>query len=475
MLSDADFSTLIDPLSMTNDSLFAFGGYSAMSPKDISRGFPIAEDEEYMWHYLYGVGKAFVNFLVFVDVGVGYNIKPVFDDDVRGGEAKDLLEDWLTKIDYQTTLMQYATYRESLGKGCMVLTPTLGEREFFYDEKMGVTGVDVINALSLEEEQLQRAVLDRKGTTPYHQVYTDIDENEHTIVLEPERVIYTTKNPYMKRSVDGVSALAPAINDLRVASLYPYHRGRLANKISSMNRHFTIDTEKLAKMKQGKAILESRLKTDTYMAKMYNLINQQQAGGGDIVSLDWFNSKESSFAGKIPDIGEMEKHTLDMIGVKLETPVHMIAFGKDINRATLEMLSNMFLRRRETGSQKHYIRVSQDISNQYLRMSGYDDGYVKFGFNPFLPEDILTMFDKVSNFVQKAPDTLSVTELRRKIDMPDEIEYGKADEQVMANVSELFGDMSRPAPIEDIDTSKDEPLRQKEITDKVLELYDEYY
>jgi len=470
-----DVALTVDPLEESINTLQSFAKYSALRSVDIGRSFPVAGEEEFLWHYLYGIAKPFINLLVFVDVGVGFNVEPVFDDEDEGSEVRTLCEDFINSIDFLTTNMQYATYREVLGRGCIVTTKTGDGSDFYYNEDAGVTGIDCINPQSLEPEQLRRAVYDRLGKENYLQIYTDVDGSEKSIILERRRVIYTTKNPFMKRSIYGVSSLAPAIGDLRTASKYPYHMERLSGKTSSLNRHFQINTDKLRNMKQGKRILESRSKSKEYMTRMYNLINRQQRSGGDVVTLDYIDSKEHSYAGKIPDITSMVKNTFEMIGIKMEVPIHLLSFSKDVNRATLETLTDTFVRRRINGSQAHYKRIVQKILNDYIAMKGFTDGYVKVNFNPFLPQDIFSMYERVANFVQKVPDSMSITEIRRKIDMPDEIEYGPADRQVEGAVMELFNPGSVKNGSDDLFIDKTEQVHLKDLKRKVLELYDENY
>lgn len=440
-----NLTVIADPVNEIKSLLQGFGVYDALIDKFLTSDYPIGTEEEYIRHYLFGVGKPFINFLVFVDVGTGFDIECDFGDDNKNIEIKEEIEQFLGKIKWQTSLIQFATYREVLGRGCIVKTRNLGGEDFYFNELEGITGVDVINPMSLEQEHLERAIADTKGKEPYHQSWVDFEGEEHEVDIEQDRVIYSTLNPFSTKSPDGVSSFANCINDLRVGARFARYKSQVADKSSRMHRHFIVDTEKFGQLKQGKDILESKKKSEEYLYSIHRMINSMNEKGSDVATMDYILSKEVTYAGKIPDITSLERGVFESIATKMEIPINTMTYGADVNRATLEVLSDIFVRRRESGSQLEYIRVTESIIEEYLMMKGIEDGEVHFKFKKFLPEDLSELMTMVGSFVKNVPGVMSDSEIRKKIQMPEKIEYGEADDQKKEQIAEIMKGM-QPNP-----------------------------
>ena len=430
---------IADPLDQIKALLQSFGLYDALSQKFLASDFPIGNEDEYMRHYLFGIGKPFINLFVFVDVGVGYTLEVDSGDKEKDKEIVQLINDFLLRIDYQTTLIQLATFNEVLGRAALCLTKNLAEDDFYYNEFEGVTGVDIVNPMSLTRNSIRDAFNDKTGKTPFIQKWTNRESGvEETVDLERERVIYTTKNPFTTNATDGVSSFANCINDMRVGARFARYKAQVADKASRLHRHFQVDTDKFGKLKQGKEILQSKSKSKSYLHHIHRMINEMNDNGSDVATMDYIDSKEVTWAGKIPDITSLEKGVFESIAIKMEIPINVMSYGKDVNRNTLEILSDVFVRRRETGSQLDYIRITQKIINTFLEMKGITNTTVKFNFNKFLPDDINQMYLLLAEFASKLPGMLSDTEIRRKLAMPDKIEYGEADDQIKALQEEMM-------------------------------------
>lgn len=441
-MSSGNIAAIVDPVDEYKAILESFGIYDALSEKFLGSDFPIGTDEEYMRHYLFGVGRPFINFLGFVDVGVGYDIEVNTEDEDEAIEIKELVDELTDRIHYQTSLIQLSAFKETLGKSAIVLTETSDGSDFFYDYNSGITGVDVINPSTLDPEETKKAFADKDGNTPFVQKFEDEDGNEQEIEIERERVIFLTNNPFTSFGGEGISSFSNCLNELKLAARFPRYKSQLSEKISKLNRHFIVNTDKFGALKQGKEILENKKKSKDYLFNIHQMINEMNERGSDIATMDYIDSKEVSYAGKIPDISGLEKGIFESIAFKMEIPLHTMSYGKDVNRATLRSLSELFVRRRQTGSQLEYVKISNNIFNHFLELKGFEDVTVSFKFRPFLPDDLNEMYNRVASFASRMHGILSVTEIRRLIGRPDKIEYGEADRQLQEELENLLGSQS---------------------------------
>lgn len=450
---------IADPLEGVKSVLQSFGMYDALTQKFLSSDYPIGSEEEYLRHYLFGIGKPFINFLVFVDVGVGYFVEADFGDQDLNKEISTMCMEMLERIEYQTTLTQVATYSEVLGRSCMVETVNLAQDDYYTNPLEDIHGIDSINPMSLDYDSIKDALNDKTNKTPFKQVWNDMTTGEHEEVeLEAERVTYITKNPFTTLSVEGVSTFANAINDLRVGARFARYKAQVADKASRLHRHFKVDTEKFMKLKPGKEILNSKEKSKNYLYSVHQMINTMNERGSDVATMDYLDSKEVTWAGKIPNITDLERGVFESVAFKLEIPINTMTYGKDVNRNTLEVLSDIFIRRRETGAQNEYIKHSNKFLRNYLEMKDITEkGTVRLKFNKFLPEDITQLYLIISDFAAKLPGVFSDTEIRRKLQMPDKIEYGDADTQKQEKIEEM---MRKQAQIQ-AETTGPTTLQQK--------------
>jgi len=316
--------------------------------------------------------------------------------------------------------------------------------DYYFSEYENVTGIDVINPITLDRESVKKSLNDKTGKLPFIQKYHDNEGVEQEVELKRDRIIYSTKNPFTRNAVDGVSTFSNCLNELRLAARYPRYKSQLAEKASKLHRHFQVDTAKFGELKQGREILSSQKKSKDYLHKIHRMINDMNEKGSDVATMDYINSKEVTYAGRVPDITAMEKGVFESIAMKMEIPLNTMTYGSDVNRATLEVLSDIFVRRRETGSQLEYKRISDSILEEFLVMKGFDNVTATLEFKPFLPDDINEMFNIVSGFASRLNGILSATEIRRLIGRPDKIEYGEADKQMDDQLNDMMSKVKPP-------------------------------
>jgi hypothetical protein len=150
----------------------------------------------------------------------------------------------------------------------------------------------------------------------------------------------------------------------------------------------------------------------------------------------YLDSKEVTYAGKEPDLVGLERASMETLAFKTEIPLNVLMYGADVNRATLEKITNFFVKRRANGPQGVYKAIIEEIANEYLMMRGYNKGKLQVKFNPFLDEDLTMVYAREADFANKVPGVVTNTELRRAIGMPDTPAVGPAEEYAKKQMQE---------------------------------------
>lgn len=399
--------------------------------------YPSGTDIDYLRHYYKGVGAPFVNFLAYVDVGVGFSVEPRdFPDREEGQDLKKEVDSYFKKIDFLTTMLQFAIHREVLGRAVLVKTYTSDMEDFYFNKYEKVTGLDSINPLTLDDTQSRKVILDTTNTEKFKQVInydtdskTGKQEDEQTIHLEQDRVYYATRNPLTKYSLHGVSVYSNCLTELRTVVRFPRYRSQMARKFANIHRHYVVNTEKLQAHPYGTQVTMSVERATNFLNGIHRLVTEQEEKGSSIATFDYIDSHDVTYAGKEPDIAGIEHGSLESLALKMELPLNAMVYGADVNRATLEKITNFFVKRRQNGPQNIYRTIIEEIANEYARMHGHTQGRLEVVFNPFLEEDITEIYAREGDLANKIPNSKSVTEIRRAIRMPDNIEYGPADEE----------------------------------------------
>lgn len=392
--------------------------------QEILSDFPVGDDWTYIRHYLRGAAGPWVDFVVYIDVGIGFSIDPVgFDDEDTKQEAKKAVDDAFEKMNFQQTMSQFATYREVLGRACMIKTYDMNGN-FYYNESQKVTGVDVINPMTLAMESVQDVMDDTTGTVPFIQRQVGRRSiQQPDLVFPQERVIYETRNPLTKWSAWGVSSLQNCLTDLRTIAKFPRYRADMARKFSNIHRHWIVDSAMLQETQFGAEILNDAQKSEDYLNELHKLIADQEEKSANIATFNFVDSKEVTYGGKEPDISGLENQSLSSMGVKFGVPVEVMTGG--VNRATLEMMSDLLIKKREMGPRRQvYTPIINGIANEILQQQGFD-GFATASYNEFLTKDINALVQR--DVMLYNIGAISDLEIRRDIDFPDIMEQGSVD------------------------------------------------
>lgn len=408
-----------DPLENVLNVLTSLG-YNIedyLSDTSYSIDYPMGTEEEFLRHYVLGLGQPFTDFLTYVDAGVGFTIEPVFKDENEGEQAKQELERYYEKIDFLNTISIDTTYFLALGRSSIVLTKNALGDGWYYNKKQDIMGIDPINPMTLTEESIKKVKNDFTGLEVYKQQYSDSTGESQTIELEQDRVIYRTRNPFGRSSLTGISTYQNSLKELRELAKYPRLRGQVAWKLSNIFRHYVIDNDMIKDTPLGKKVLNDPEEERNYLNFIQNMIMQQELRHPSIATFKWLRSEEKSFAGKEPPLDVIEKRSLDSLAFKQGVPLNLTMFGEDVNRSTLDTIGLYFIKRREKGPQNKHRILIQDISNQTLKLWGYE-GTVKIHMNKFIEDDENAVYQRVGDINQKMPGIMDLDEARELIKLP---------------------------------------------------------
>lgn len=391
--------------------------------------YPTGSEEEFLRHYVLGAGGPFTDFVVGVDLGVGWEYIPNFEDEEEGKKAKKDMEEFDEKIDLLSTMLNFGAYFEVIGRGSIVITKNALGNDFIYDEHSGITGIDCINPMSLDTNSIKLALDDPTGTIPFIQNYSTASGKSGTVELSQDRVIYATRNKFARHSATGVSMYQNALRELRTVVKFPRYRESIARKLANVFRHYTIDQEQIKNTPLGRTVLADTQSEENYLLNIQNLIMQQEQRHSSIATFKWIESSEKTYGGNEPNLDVIEKQTINMLALKMGVPVNIMAYAEDVNRATLETIAEFFVQRRKHGSQKRYKTIIEYIANMCMEMWGYN-GTMSIKFNHFVQENETAKFDRIGLLNQRVPNLLSAKEQREGIGKPEIIDYGDADDQI---------------------------------------------
>lgn len=409
--------------------------------------YPVGTDEMYLRQYLRGVGGPFVDFLVYVDVGVGWKLTPKnFPTEDQGAEAKERCETVMKKMGLYTTMTQFATYREVVGRAALVKTYNV-DGGFYSNEYEKVTGVDCIDPTTLDINQVEKVMADRTGTVQFLQrppgkMYENVDP----VNLNQDRVVYKTRNPLSSYSTYGISIFQNCLTDTTTANKFPRYRRDIARKYSGVMRHVKIDEEALMQTPMGIEILSDEKASDEYMDKIIGVVEEQERKGTNLVTYKFIDSDVETYGGKEPDLPGIERQTLESIGLKTGLPIQMVMYGDNVNRATLDTMSDLFINRREKGPRAQiYAPIIEDVARDILLSEGYTQGYMNVEFNPFLSKDLNSVAQRVVALVNAG--VMGLVEGRREVNLPDKIEDNEAEQVARTLFKDLFQRAPSSAPI----------------------------
>jgi hypothetical protein len=402
--------------------------------------YPVAGDYELFLHYFRGGAGPFIDLFLYCDLGVDWTLIPKgFENEEDGDEAVRLVEEEYfaeKRMNFRLTMNEVAAYAEILGRTCYVETYNLAG-DYFYDKNMKVTGLDAINPMTLDEQSIREALADTTGTVPFKQTGNTIDGKYITIPLEQGRVFYYTKNPVPRHSPVGNSDLQRCITDLRTLARFPHYRMKIGKKYSELFRIIQINSDKLAETGMGEKITDSVEESQKYLDETAEFYRDQEDKGGTVAVFDWETLIESSWAGKEVKFSEIEKDTVQSIGLKLGVPMELMTYAADaMNRATLLGLLDTFVSKREKGTRKWlYTPIINNTANNILRINDITEGHLELKYNPFLSKNLV----EVADILSKLNPTGAITkpEIRKPFDfLPEELDLG-GDDWVKAGMNPL--------------------------------------
>ena len=333
-----------DPLS----GLYGFAtyNYGQNNYHAYMENYPVASEQELLTHYTYGSAGPFIDLLVYVDLGVGWSVEPVdFEDEDLGLEAKTLVEKEFSKRDFHSTMMQFATYYNVLGRAVLVRTYDKGDGFYFY-EKSHVNGLDCINPMTLQNTSIKDVMRDTTGTKEFIQQVMGKNVN-----FSQNRVCYRSNNNFSKYSSMGFSSLQRCISELRLLSKFPMYRENLAKKYSNVHRILEVKTEQFKEIEFGATILNNQEQSEEYLSKLSDFYAMQEAKGTNMAVYDWINVKEASYGGKEVNL-ELERQKLRNIAFKLDIPLVLLD-GEAVNRSVMEVLADIFVNNQAAGARNY--------------------------------------------------------------------------------------------------------------------------
>lgn len=361
--------------------------------------FPVASEAELLVHYLRGAAGPFIDIKMYVELGVGWTLKPVgFEDEEDGQEAKKIVDDLFKKMDFHGTMMELDMFYRVLGRGCLVKTYDLNG-DFYFSKNEKITGVDSINPMTLTDQSIKQVMADRMGIEPFIQQVTGEIGSTGTVSLEQDRVIYITNNPFAKYSTYGNSDLNNSITELRTLARFPHYRDDLARIYSQMHRIVTIDSEKIVQgTDYGQIIKEDYKKAQEYLDEVGEFYRKQEKEGGTVVNFDWENVSQSSWAGKEVKLSDVERSGLEMTAFKQKVPLPLLLFAQYVNRDTLETLNDVFVNVMNNGIRdRMFTPIIESTAQEILYQNEITEGHFEVQYNPFLSKDLLKISQIMSN------------------------------------------------------------------------------
>lgn len=396
------------------------------------KNFPVINDNELLLHYLQGVAGPFIDFLVLIDIGCGFELIPTdFENDDDGQEAKKVVEKEFEKMDLELTMNRHACFGEILGKRSNVRTYN-SAGGFYYDKKAGINGIDAINPMTWDMTSVEKVRYDRTGTIPYIQKVSSPYIQETEVKIEADRVDYNVRGGILKQGVHGISALANCLMDLRTGASAPALRLELMYKQSNVYKHTHLDVAELLKTDAGKDLLSDWEKMEKKLEEQSDMLRRQEEERKGIISYSFMKPAEIvSMSGKATDFAETEKNTYDVIAMKTGVPLALIFSdaAKTINRSSMEQIIGGVVRERESngnGGRKEYRTLITSYAQEIKSMEGINEGYFKLKFKPFLAQDLEAILNRMIKL--REVGAASKTELRRSQDMADEIDFGAKGE-----------------------------------------------
>lgn len=360
--------------------------------------YPVASENELLVHYLRGGAGPFIDIKLYVELGVGWTLKPVgFEDEEDGQDAKKIVDTKFKEMDFHGTMMELDMFYRVLGRACLVKTYDLNG-DFYYNKNEKVTGADSINPMTLTDTSLRNVMADRAGIMPYVQQVTGTDGRSGTVSLEQDRVIYITNNPFAKHSTYGNSDLNNSITDLRTLSRFPHYRDDLARLYSQMHRIVKIDSEKITANEYGQRLKEDPEEAQKYLDDTAEFYRKQEKEGGTIVVFDWEEVIQSSWAGKEVKLADLERQTLESVAYKQKVPLPLLLFAQYVNRDTLETLNDVFVNVMNNGVRDRvFTPIIESTSQEILDQNEITNGHLEVQYNPFLSKDLLKISQIIGN------------------------------------------------------------------------------
>lgn len=417
---------------------------------EIMEDYPLGSDHTFLLQYIRGTMAPFIDFLVYIDLGVGFVVKGKnFSSDEAAKEAEEKFEKWREKVKLDATLNQFATYREVIGRATIIYTFNVNGG-FYYNENEKVTGVDAINPMTLDDESIKNVMVDTTGTEEYLQIpkwtNTPMKNVQGAPIIKrftQDRVIYVTRNPLTKWSSRGISALQNCLTDARTISKFPRYRSDMARKFSNIHRHFKVLSELLQQTQYGNEVLNDPQESKKYLDDIHSIIKEQEQKSASIATFDFITSEEVTYGGKEPDISGIERMTLESLAMKLGIPLSMVAFADQVNRASMDVLVDLFIKKRENGVRKQvYVPIIKDIVKTFWASEGIYEGEVEVQFKPFLSKDLNALYARLGTFYQQT-QALSLTEIREQIEYDKEMKRGPIEAEQEKRMKEMM-EMQRP-------------------------------
>lgn len=452
--------SLTDPSSKIIEYLQNMGINISSEELYNAEDYPVLQDTDALRHFFLGAGGPFVEFLTWVDIGVGWITIPHFDDLDLGNTIKNEFDQFCEDSDIIGTLVGFVTFFYVLGRACIVITRNAAGTDFYINKNIGLTGIDNIDVLTLDEESIRKSLKDPTGNTPFKQnIELDIDtppeiQQSSTIPIARERVIFRTRNPLSKVSHRGISLFQNCSKDLDTAARFPRYRNQLSSKYANLHRHYVVNTEMLRNIEGGLDILSTKEAQDEYLYGIWEMLREQMEKGATIVTFDFIDSRDISFGGNEPDLGGIEKQTYEAIGFKTGVPLNLTGlYGGEVNRATLDTMAQFFVDRRKNGPQKIFVDIVREIINIWMDMKGYKGkGTLEVKVNPFLNE---TEEQKAHRalLLEQSNIPRSAVEKRRVVGLGEKIEEGEADRQAenMIDIETRQQNKPRPKKVQEIE------------------------
>jgi len=383
--------------------------------------YPTASDIELVKIYLFGGGRPFIDFLVYISLGVGWTYEAKgFDDEEKGREAVRLAEEFTDKIHLKRTMNRFGTFYEVLGRACLIKTRALSG-DFYQNEAADITGVDCINPMTLTDRSIMDVNADKTGTETYQQLDADGTPSEFT----QDRVYYRTQNNLSgEKSLVGISRLQSCIADFRALAEFPKYRSKLGRLYSEITQVITIDTSKMEGPLKDK-LMESNKEAQNFLDETAEYYRKLASQGSIAAAFDWFEIVNTTFAGKEVKLDVVEDKTLASIGRNMGVPVPLLdsSAANILNRSSLEAIRDTNVAMEEKGTRNIIHKpIIEEIINEFIETQGITQGRLECKFNPFLSDNLLEAAQIISLVWQT--NAISRPEVRPRIGLPPEIDTG---------------------------------------------------